>query len=64
LGSSTLDRDPSEDTDQSLEAMEAVHVQKVLREVGGVKRQAAEVLKISRTRLDRIIEKHGLEVPE
>ena len=31
---------------------------------GGVKRHAAEVLKISRTRLDRLIEKHGLDVPE
>jgi len=49
---------------ESLEAMEAAHVQKVLRETRGVKRRAVEVLKISRTRLDRLIEKHGLEVPE
>jgi len=49
---------------ESLEAMEAAHVQKVLRETRGVKRRAVEVLKISRTRLDRLIEKHGLEMPE
>jgi DNA-binding NtrC family response regulator len=48
---------------RSLEAMEAAHVQKVLRETVGLKRRAAELLGISRTRLDRIIRKHGLEVP-
>ena len=57
---------PGEGTprDDSLDAVEAAHTQRVLKETGGVKRRAAEVLKISRTRLDRIIEKHGLEVPE
>ena len=63
LGATQLDKDRDEARDPSLEAMEGAHVQKILRETGGVKRQAAEVLKISRTRLDRLIEKHGLEVP-
>ncbi len=64
LGTAGLDRDGGEDSDQSLEAAEARHVQAILRQAGGVKRKAAEILRISRTRLDRIIEKHGLEVPE
>jgi len=64
LGATGLDLDDGEARDDSLEAMEAAHVQKVLRETGGVKRRAVEVLRISRTRLDRLIEKHGLEVPE
>ncbi len=49
--------------DASLSAVEAAHVQKVLRREGGVKRRAAEALDISRTRLDRLIEKYELEVP-
>ncbi|MGD2123071.1 MAG: sigma-54 dependent transcriptional regulator [Gemmatimonadota bacterium] len=64
FGTARLDRESVEDRDQSLEAAEARHVQKVLKEAGGVKRRTAEVLKISRTRLDRIIERHGLDVPE
>jgi DNA-binding NtrC family response regulator len=50
--------------DDSLEAVEAGQVQRILRETGGVKRRAAEILKISRTRLDRLIEKYGLEVTD
>ncbi len=64
LGAARLSRGGEGTGDDSLEAVEATHVQRILREAGGVKRKAAEVLKISRTRLDRIIEKHGLEVPE
>jgi DNA-binding NtrC family response regulator len=48
----------------SLEAVEAAHVQAVLNRTGGNKRQAARILGISRPRLDRIIEKHELIVPE
>ena len=44
----------------TLAAMEAAHIQRVLRRTGGVKRQVAQILGISRTRLDRLIEKHGL----
>lgn len=64
LGAMRLGRKGEVPGDESLDAAEARHVQRVLEEAGGVKRRAAEVLKISRTRLDRIIEKHGLELPE
>jgi two-component system NtrC family response regulator len=46
----------------SLDAVERAHVQRVLAKMGGNKSRAAEALKISRPRLDRIIEKHGLVV--
>ena len=52
--------DTFEPVDDTMEAMEAAHVQRILRRTGGVKRQAAQILGISRTRLDRLIEKHGL----
>ena len=64
LGAGRLGPGEGTPRDDSLDAVEAAHTQRVLKETGGVKRLAAEVLKISRTRLDRIIEKHGLEVPE
>jgi two-component system response regulator AtoC len=48
----------------SLDAIEANHVQRVLDRTGGNKRQAARILGISRPRLDRIIEKHDLNTPE
>jgi two-component system NtrC family response regulator len=47
---------------ESLDAVERAHVQRVLAKMGGNKSRAAEALKISRPRLDRIIEKHGLVV--
>ena len=54
--------DPAADgpSDPSLEAAEAEHVQRILRRTGGNKREAARVLRISRARLDRMVEKHGL----
>jgi DNA-binding NtrC family response regulator len=64
LGTARLAADAEGPEDDSLEAVEAAHVQRILKKTGGVKRHAAEILKISRTRLDRIIDKHGLEVPE
>lgn len=48
--------------EESLEAVERAHVQRVLARMGGNKSRAAEALKISRPRLDRLIEKHGLIV--
>ena len=48
--------------DAVLDAAERAHVQKVLLETGGHKSQSAEILQISRGRLDRIIEKHELVV--
>jgi DNA-binding NtrC family response regulator len=49
--------------DDSLDAVEAAHVQQILDRTGGNKRQAARMLGISRPRLDRIIEKHDLNTP-
>ena len=48
--------------DESLEAVEAAHVQRILNQAGGNKRQAARILGISRPRLDRLVEKYGLDV--
>ncbi len=48
--------------EESLEDVERVHVQRVLAELGGNKSRAAERLKISRPRLDRIIQRHRLVV--
>jgi DNA-binding protein Fis len=47
-----------------LETVEAAHVQEILNQTRGNKRQAARILGISRPRLDRIIEKHDLIVPQ
>jgi DNA-binding NtrC family response regulator len=44
----------------SLADMERAYVQHVLARTSGHKSRAAEILRVSRGRLDRIIEKHGL----
>ena len=46
--------------DQSLAAIERAHVVRVLQRTRGNKRQACRVLRISRPRLDRLLEKHGI----
>lgn len=46
----------------SLEDMERTHVQRILIKTEGNKSQAAQLLKISRPRLDRLIQKYGLRV--
>jgi DNA-binding NtrC family response regulator len=51
-----------EPQDDTLSAVEAAHVQRILDQTGGVKRQAAQILGISRTRLDRLIEGYSLTV--
>jgi len=48
--------------DETLDAVERAQVARVLRRVEGHKRKAAEILGVSRPRLDRLIEKHGLDV--
>jgi two-component system NtrC family response regulator len=53
-------RDAPADEYSSLEAMEREHVARVLRATRGHKARAAEILRISRPRLDRLIEKHEL----
>jgi DNA-binding NtrC family response regulator len=46
--------------DDSLEAMERSHVERVLQKTGWNKRQAAQRLGVSRPTLDRLIEKYAL----
>jgi DNA-binding NtrC family response regulator len=44
----------------SLASAEAAHVRRILAKAGGNKRKAARMLRVSRTRLDRLIERHQL----
>jgi DNA-binding NtrC family response regulator len=46
--------------DQSLAAVERAHIVRVLQRSKGNKRQACRLLRISRPRLDRLLEKHGI----
>ena len=46
--------------DPSLAAAERAHVLRVLQRTNGNKRQACRLLRISRPRLDRVVEKHGI----
>ena len=48
---------------QSLDAVEAAHIQRVLDHTGGHKGRSCEILGISRPALDRKIQKYGLRVP-
>lgn len=50
--------------DESLGAAERAHLARVLARCGGNKRKAARVLRISRSRLDRLLERHALAAPE
>jgi DNA-binding NtrC family response regulator len=50
--------------DESLEAAERAQLVRVLQSTAGNKRQAARVLRISRPRLDRLIDRHGLVVTD
>jgi DNA-binding NtrC family response regulator len=49
---------------QSLDELEAAHIQRVLRHTGGHKGNSCEILGISRPALDRKIQKYGLTLPE
>lgn len=55
-------REVLEPPDDTLGAVEAAHIQRILDRSGGNKRQAARILGISRPRLDRLIERYGLSV--
>ena len=59
----SLGRDRPRDSTSlgSLEDAEKEHLKRVLRAVDGRKTRAAEILGVSRTRLDRLIKKYGLE---
>jgi ActR/RegA family two-component response regulator len=46
--------------DLSLDSVEKDHVQRALQATGGNKSAAARILNVSRPRLDRIIDRHGL----
>lgn len=52
------------EADETLDATVARHVQGILNRTGGHKTQTAEILGISRPRLDRLIDKFGLDVPD
>jgi len=54
----------SESDRQTLEDVERAHVERVLRECGGNKRQVCRMLGVSRPRLDRILERHGIVVTQ
>jgi DNA-binding NtrC family response regulator len=45
-----------------LDDVERDHVSRILKQTGGNKRQAARILGVSRPRLDRIIERHSIDV--
>jgi DNA-binding NtrC family response regulator len=45
----------------SLDEAEKAHLKRVLKAVDGRKTRAAGILEVSRTRLDRLIKKYGLE---
>jgi DNA-binding NtrC family response regulator len=49
---------------QTLDAVEAEHIQRVLDHTGGHKGQSCEILGISRPALDRKITKYGLRLPQ
>jgi len=53
---------PGDPADQSLDAMERAHVQRVLAQARRNKSRAAQILGVSRPRLDRMIARHGLSV--
>ena len=59
----SLGRDRPSDSPSlgTLEEAEQQHLKRVLKAVDGGKTRAAEVLGVSRTRLDRLIKKYGLE---
>jgi DNA-binding NtrC family response regulator len=54
--------DLAEYRESTLDAVEAAHVQRTLARAAGNKSATARTLGISRPRLDRMIEKHGLSV--
>jgi DNA-binding NtrC family response regulator len=56
------DERPQPADDRSLEALEKVHVQRILAMSGRNKSRAARMLGVSRPRLDRIIARHGLTI--
>jgi DNA-binding NtrC family response regulator len=56
------DEEQAEPLPRTMAEAEAAHVQRILKETAGNKRKTARILEISRARLERMIERHGLEV--
>jgi DNA-binding NtrC family response regulator len=54
-------RDDATPVLQSLEDVEREHIARVLRATGGHKSKAAEILQLSRSRLNRMLHRYGLE---
>ncbi len=54
-------REPAKEAIASLTELEKSHVQHVMNVTGGHKARAAEILGVSRPRLNRLLEKYGLE---
>jgi two-component system response regulator AtoC len=54
-------REPARDTLSSLNDIEKSHLQRVMEATRGHKARAAEILGVSRPRLNRLLEKYGLE---
>ena len=54
-------REPAKQTIASLDEIEKSHVQHVMNATGGHKARAAAILGVSRPRLNRLLEKYGLE---
>jgi DNA-binding NtrC family response regulator len=52
------------DADLSLTGVERAHLTRVLRDAGGNKRKAARLLQVTRPRLDRLLERHGIVATE
>ena len=57
----TAPREPAKASIASLDEVEKEHVRRTLEATGGHKARAAEILGVSRPRLNRLIEKYGLE---
>ena len=50
--------------DRSLDQVEREHLVRILRRTRGHKREACRILKVSRPRLDRLLDRHGIQVTE
>ena len=55
---------PDTSADLSLGDVERAHLVRVLRRTRGQKREACRILRVSRPRLDRLIDRHGVRVTE
>ncbi|MFH1765412.1 MAG: sigma-54 dependent transcriptional regulator, partial [Gemmatimonadota bacterium] len=61
-GSTGRAREGADPLPRTMAEAEAAHVQRILDETGGNRRKAARILEVSRARLERMIERHGLTV--